>query len=233
MKLTTDQLTVKYGSHIAVDHISLNLGTGFHALLGPNGAGKSSLLRAIAGLTQPSSGSVYIDGRVNDPRSGLVGYLPQDNLEKSRFTVREHLAYMCWLRKVPQYKVSHEVDRLIELAGLADKADSLIKHLSGGMRRRVGISSALVSSPPVILLDEPTAGLDLSQRSACKRILHHSSKYSTVIISTHIVEDVIEDADTLTIMKNGVKEYSGPWEKFGAGRDINKLNTMYLDLLES
>ena len=233
MKLTTDQLTVKYGSHIAVDHISLNVDTGFHALLGPNGAGKSSLLRTIAGLTQPSSGSVYIDGRVSDPRSGLVGYLPQENLEKSRFTVREHLAYMCWLRKVPQHKVRHEVDRLIELAGLSDKADSLIKHLSGGMRRRVGISSALVSSPPVILLDEPTAGLDLSQRSACKRILHHASLSSTVIISTHIVEDVIENADTLTIMKNGVKEYSGPWEKFGAGRDINKLNTMYLDLLES
>ena len=88
MKLTTDQLTVKYGPHIAVDHISLNADTGFHALLGPNGAGKSSLLRAIAGLTQPNSGSVYIDGRVNDPRSGLVGYLPQDNVLPCGSTLR-------------------------------------------------------------------------------------------------------------------------------------------------
>ena len=241
MYLCIDDVTVKYGSTVAVQNANLVLSAGVHALLGPNGAGKSSLLEVIATLRKPSSGSFHFTD--NNPDSAnqndytgmdlrsILGYLPQENLPKSRFTVREHLAYVCWLKQIPDGDVSAEVDRLINLAELSDKADATIASLSGGMRRRVGIASALVGSPRVLILDEASAGLDMAQRDSLRRIVATVARDAIVLTSTHIVEDIIDIADTLTVMSRGTFMFSGGWDEFCHTRQLPELKAQYLELV--
>ena len=176
------KIDATYGHSTALGQLSRTFDAGrVYGLKGPNGAGKSSLLEVIATLRKPSSGSFRFTDNAPDLANRndytgmdlrhILGYLPQENLPKSRFTVREHLAYMCWLKQIPDGNVSAEVDRLINLTELSDKADATIASLSGGMRRRVGIASALVGSPCLLILDEASAGLDMAQRDSLRRIV--------------------------------------------------------------
>lgn len=138
---------------------------------------------------------------------------------------------MCWLKQLPSPSVSAEVDRLIELANLSTKSEAKIASLSGGMRRRVGIASALVGSPRLVLLDEASAGLDMAQRDSLQKILAAVSAEAIVLTSTHIVEDVIDIADTITVMSEGSFVFSGPWQDFCGSRTISELKAHYLRLV--
>jgi len=218
MALAVEGLTVRYRKRVAVDAVSWRLGEGFHALLGPNGAGKSSLLRAIATLQPAAAGDVQLGSLAGTAIREGLGYCPQENLGRSRFTVREHLAYMCWLHRIPDSRVRSEVDRVVELVDLVERADDRISALSGGMRRRVGIGSALVGRPSLVILDEPSAGLDVAQREALSSVLRRVSAEAITIVSTHIVEDVLDPADTLTVMNQARFAYSGAFDEFAGSR---------------
>ncbi|WP_297006508.1 ATP-binding cassette domain-containing protein [uncultured Corynebacterium sp.] len=223
--LDLDQVTVRYGrrggARPAVDAATATFGPGLHALLGPNGAGKSSLIRTIATLQKPSSGSVTFggSGEIASIRRHL-GHLPQENLGKSRFTVREHFAYMAWLRRLPKAQTEAEVDRVIGLVRLGDRADTKIRALSGGMRRRVGIGSALIGQPGLVILDEPSAGLDVVQRGILRDITREVSRDAVVLVSTHIIEDILDTADTadtVTVIDTGRIVWAGERGAFAPG----------------
>ncbi len=228
MALAVEGLTVRYRKRVAVDAVSWRLGEGFHALLGPNGAGKSSLLRAIATLQPAAAGDVQLGSLAGTAIREGLGYCPQENLGRSRFTVREHLAYMCWLHRIPDSRVRSEVDRVVELVDLVERADDRISALSGGMRRRVGIGSALVGRPSLVILDEPSAGLDVAQREALSSVLRRVSAEAITIVSTHIVEDVLDPADTLTVMNQARFAYSGAFDEFAGSRDLEAVRSRYL-----
>ena len=164
-------LRVRAGRHMAVDGLDLTLDTGVHGLLGPNGAGKTTLMRALATVVRPAGGELTMLGTdVTARRSDLqplrrnLGYLPQHFGFYPRFTVREFVEYMAWLKEMPKPVIPGAVQRAVERVGLADRADSKMKTLSGGMVRRAGIAQAIVNDPRVLLLDEPTVGLDPEQR---------------------------------------------------------------------
>lgn len=224
-------LSVRYRSRTAVDDVDWHLSEGFHALLGPNGAGKSSLLRAIATLQAAACGTVKLGRRTGAGIRENLGYCPQENLGRSRFTVREHLAYMCWLHRIPDAGTGRETGRVLELIDLAGRADERISALSGGMRRRVGIGSALVGRPRVVVLDEPSAGLDPAQRQSLTGVLTRVAEGAITIVSTHIVEDVLDHADTLTVMDRGRFVFSGPFERFAGSRDMAAVRARYLQLV--
>ncbi|WP_394274713.1 ATP-binding cassette domain-containing protein [Luteococcus sp.] len=229
--LTLSGVSVRYGRRSAVSEVSWDLGVGFHALLGPNGAGKTSLLRAISTLQPVKAGTVALDGNPVRQVRQRLGFLPQENLGRSRFTVQEHLAYMCWLRQLPSVDVAGEVERVLDLVDLADRCGDRISSLSGGMRRRVGIGSALVGNPSLVVLDEPSAGLDVAQRESLTRVLDRVSEDAIVLVSTHIVEDVLEHADSLTVMDKGRFLFSGPFEQFTSSRDLAAVRDRYMAMV--
>lgn len=232
MTLEIIDLTVKYRERAAVSDISWRLDPGFHALLGPNGAGKSSLMRTIATLQHPTHGQIRLNGSSGNALRGNLGYCPQENLGKSRFSVSEHLAYMCWLRRIPSNDTPREVLRILELIDLADRANERVAALSGGMRRRVGIGSALVGDPDLVILDEPSAGLDVAQRQALSEILARVSAGAITIVSTHIVEDVLDHADTLTVMDRGKFLFAGPFGDFSRHRHLDEVRSRYLQMVQ-
>ncbi|WP_284117652.1 ABC transporter ATP-binding protein [Streptomyces fragilis] len=160
-------LKVRAGrKRMAVDGLDLSLGTGVHGLLGPNGAGKTTLIRALATVLHPAQGTLELLGEsvggMGEHRAlrRRIGYLPQEFGYYKRFTVREFVEYMAWLKEVPKAEIPAAVQRAVERVGLADRADERMKALSGGMVRRVGIAQAIVNDPSILLLDEPTVGLD-------------------------------------------------------------------------
>ncbi|GAB2482663.1 ABC transporter ATP-binding protein [Luteococcus sediminum] len=231
MTLRIDNVTIAYRRRIAVSAVSWRLDAGLHALLGPNGAGKSSLLRAVATLQPVSTGLIEFDGHSGPGIRQHLGYCPQENLGKSSFTVREHLLYMCWLRRIPHGAAASEAERVMELIDLSDRASERISKLSGGMRRRVAIGSALVGDPGLVLLDEPSAGLDMAQRDALSRILQGVARQSVVIVSTHLVEDVIHHADSLAVMDQGEFLFADDFNQFATSRELGPVRDRYLELV--
>lgn len=231
MTLQVDEVTISYRRRVAVDAVNWQLGPGFHALLGPNGAGKSSLLRAIATLQPFRSGKITFDGHAGKSIREHLGYCPQENLGRSSFTVREHLLYMCWLHRIPQGAAKVEAERILDLIALPDRASDRIASLSGGMRRRVAIGSALVGNPGLVILDEPSAGLDMAQRDELTRILQGVSRDSVVVVSTHLVEDVIDHADTLAVMDRGRFLFADAFTQFTSSRELGAVRGRYLSLV--
>lgn len=226
-----ERATIHYGKRTAVEEVSWRRGYGLHGLLGANGAGKTSLMRAVVTLQPLDGGSIMLGGAPVRQVRERVGFLPQDNLRRSRFTVREHLAYMCWLKRLDDQATTSEVDRLLRLVDLETRADDRIRALSGGMRRRVGVASALVASPELIVLDEPTAGLDMAQRDSLNELLHQVSQNAIVVISTHIVEDVLDHADTITVMNQGSFVFDGTFDRFSPTRELSTVRAAYLELV--
>lgn len=229
--LTVSHLTVSYGRTCAVDDVSWSLGPGFHALLGPNGAGKTSLLTALATLVRPTKGTIALDGREGKDIRSFLGYCPQDNLGKSSFTVAQHLEYMCWLRKIPSADTKAEVARILSIIDLEDRAGQRIRALSGGMRRRVAIGSALVGDPALVVLDEPSAGLDIGQREALTKILGAVAGHAITVVSTHLVEDIIDHAQTITVMNSGRFVFDGSCGDFSDTRSLDAVRRTYLRLV--
>jgi ABC-2 type transport system ATP-binding protein len=217
-------LHVRAGRRMAVNGLDLSLGTGVHGVLGPNGAGKTTLIRALATVLQPAQGTLELLGRRPSGRAirtvrREIGYLPQQFGFYPRFTVREFVEYMAWLKEMPKADIPGAVQRAIDRTGLTDRADDRLKTLSGGMVRRAGIAQAIVNDPRILLLDEPTAGLDPAQRMQFRELLR-SLTDTCVIVSTHLVEDGATACTDVVLMTEGRRVFQGtPEELAAAGGD--------------
>jgi ABC-2 type transport system ATP-binding protein len=215
-------LRVRAGRQMAVDGLDLTLDTGVHGLLGPNGAGKTTLMRALATVVKPAGGTLTVLGADVAGRTDLrtlrrgLGYLPQHFGFYPRFTVREFVEYMAWLKEMPKSVIPGAVQRAVERVGLADRADTKMKTLSGGMVRRAGIAQAIVNDPRVLLLDEPTVGLDPEQRMEFRDLLRGIGVDACVLVSTHLVEDVAAACTDVVLLDRGRLVWQGTPEQLSA-----------------
>lgn len=214
MNLSVDRLSKQYKNKIAVDRISFNLTDGVTGLLGANGAGKTTLMRMMSGILNPTSGSVTADGIPvhTEEYRALLGYLPQDFGYYPEFTAREFVQYIAALKGIEKKKAKKKTEELLETVGLSDVANKKIKTFSGGMKQRVGIAQALVNDPKILILDEPTAGLDPKERVRFRNLIAEIGKTSIVLFSTHIVSDIEHIAGNLLMIRDGQLIYEGKWD---------------------
>ncbi|MGH3289452.1 MAG: ABC transporter ATP-binding protein [Streptosporangiaceae bacterium] len=226
MNIELTDLSRNFGRNTAVNGVTLTLGPGVHGLLGPNGAGKTSLLRMLATVLPPSSGRLQLLDR--DPKRPAarreirrrLGYLPQNLGYYPAFTVVEFIEYFALLKEMPSDRIPKAVATAVERVDLGVKAKARLRTLSGGMLRRVGIAQAIVNDPELLLLDEPTAGLDPEQRVAFRALLRDLGERATVVVSTHLVEDVGAACSQVALMDAGQIVFRGtPDELTVRGQD--------------
>jgi ABC-2 type transport system ATP-binding protein len=211
------QLTKTYGGNVqALRGVDLQIGTGMFGLLGPNGAGKTSLMRILAGLIRPSGGRVQVFGHDMSSRQAkhlvkaTLGYLPQELGLYPDLSGRELLDYVAILKGIANRGVrQQQVNELLETVGLSDTADRRIKTYSGGMKRRLGIAQSLLGTPRLIIVDEPTVGLDPEERVKLRNLLADTAARCTVILSTHIVEDISQSCNDLAVINKGKVLFRG------------------------
>lgn len=201
-------LTKRYRDRMAVEDLSFEVAEGeILGFLGPNGAGKSTTMKMLTGFLPPSSGSVKVAGfDVFDSPLEVkrrIGYLPETPPLYPEMTVRSYLRFVADLKSVPRAAVKSEVDRVAELTGVAEVSGRVIGNLSKGYRQRVGIAQALLGSPPVLILDEPTEGLDPSQRADVRSLIKGLAGKHTVILSTHVLPEVTMTCQKVLIIRQG------------------------------
>ena len=194
----------------ALDRVDLQVDAGMFGLLGPNGAGKTTLMRILAGIVNPSRGSVSVEGNDVSTEPGkyaiktMLGYLPQELGLYPELTARQFVDYMAILKGMSDPADRRaQVNRVIEMVGLKEAADRKLKGFSGGMKRRVGIAQALVNDPRIVIVDEPTAGLDPEERIRFRNLLVDLAAERVVILSTHIVEDIGQTCRDLAVLASG------------------------------
>ncbi|MDO4281218.1 MAG: ABC transporter ATP-binding protein [Peptococcaceae bacterium] len=207
MELCLNKVSKRFGAFAAVDAVSLTMTGGVYGLLGVNGAGKTTLMRMLCTLLVPSAGSITYDGqdifKMDRDYRALLGYLPQDFGYYPDFTVRDYLGYIAAIKGVRPVVARERVAQLIAQVGLEKAAGKKMKRLSGGMKRRVGIAQAMLNDPRVLILDEPTAGLDPNERIRFRNLISALATERLVLLSTHIVSDVEYIADEILLMKDG------------------------------
>ena len=229
MELVIDRLSKQYKNKIAVDRVSLTMHPGVIGLLGENGAGKTTLMRMLCGVLRPTSGVVTFDGAdvsTEEYRKNL-GYLPQDFGYYPEFSGMEFLMYLSVLKGMDKRAARRRSQELIELVGLKEKAKKKIKTYSGGMKQRLGIAQALLNRPKLLILDEPTAGLDPKERVRFRELIAALGKQNIVLLSTHIVSDVEKIADRILLMRCGKIIFDGPCLDIG-----EQLEDLYLEKFE-
>lgn len=228
MELCIDRLTKQYENKIAVDRVSLQLTNGVYGLLGANGAGKTTFMRMLCGILKPTSGTVTFDGMdvSSEEYRAELGYLPQDFGYYPDFNGMDFLLYMASLKGLTKTEAKRKSKKLLELVSLSDVAKKKIATYSGGMKQRLGIAQALLNDPKIIILDEPTAGLDPKERVRFRNLIKDLGKDSIVLLSTHIVSDVEHIADTVLMMKAGQIVFNG------SADEIDDLEKFYLDEFE-
>lgn len=213
MELTADRLTKQYKNKIAVDRMSFTLTAGVTGLLGSNGAGKTTLMRLLCGILVPTGGTVTWDGMEvgTEEYRDILGYLPQEFGYYPEFTGRDFLLYMSAVKGIPKSEALRRTEELIGLVGLTPVARKKVRTYSGGMKQRLGIAQALLNDPQVLIMDEPTAGLDPQERVRFRDLIAGLGKDRIVLLSTHIVSDLEHIADKLMIMKEGRLLWQGEW----------------------
>lgn len=207
LELKLEKVSKVYGSKRAVDGIDCSLSYGVYGLLGANGAGKTTLLRMICGILEATEGRITCEGmeirKMGARYRRLLGYLPQNFGYYPEFTARKFLLYLAALKAIPREEAREKVEELLQLVDLEQVKDKKIKTFSGGMVRRLGIAQALLGDSEILILDEPTAGLDPKERIRFRNIISALSKERIIILSTHIVSDVEYIADKILLMKDG------------------------------
>ena len=207
MELSLDRLTKHYGSKIAVDCVSASLKPGVYGLLGANGSGKTTLMRMMCAILEVTSGEVLFDGEnVTDMGAdyrNILGYLPQDFGYYPNYSAAEFLQYISALKGIPKDIAGQRIKELLEVVDLSHVASKKIRTFSGGMKQRVGIAQALLNHPQILILDEPTAGLDPKERVRFRNLISDYAEDKIVVLSTHIVSDIEAIADEVMLMKKG------------------------------
>ena len=228
MELCIDRLTKQYENKIAVDRVSLQLTNGVYGLLGANGAGKTTFMRMLCGILKPTSGTVTFDGMdvSSEEYRAELGYLPQDFGYYPDFNGMDFLLYIASLKGLTKTEAKRKSKKLLELVSLSDVAKKKIATYSGGMKQRLGIAQALLNDPKIIILDEPTAGLDPKERVRFRNLIKELGTESIVLLSTHIVSDIEHIADTVLMMKAGQIVFNG------SADEIDDLEKFYLDEFE-
>ena len=214
MEFAVDRLTKQYKNKIAVDRVSFSFQEGIYGLLGANGAGKTTFMRMLCGILEPTGGEVAFDGIdvAEEEYRAVLGYLPQDFGYYPGFTGFDFLLYMAALKGLGRGQAKKRAKELLQFVSLEDMAKKKIKTYSGGMKQRLGIAQALLNEPKILILDEPTAGLDPKERVRFRRLLEGLGKDTVVILSTHIVSDVDKIADVILLMKDGQLIFHGKRE---------------------
>ena len=207
MELTVSNLTRKFSDFTAVDQVSYSFGTGVYGLLGVNGAGKTTLIRILCTLLAPTGGTVAWNGRDIFSMGGeyrkILGYLPQDFGFYPDFTILDYLLYIASIKGLRPSAAKRRTKELLEQVGLSKHKNKKMKKLSGGMKRRAGIAQAMLNDPRILILDEPTAGLDPNERIRFRNLISELSQDRVVLLSTHIVSDVEYIANEILLMKEG------------------------------
>lgn len=214
MELFIDRVSKQYRNRIAVDCVTAKLHQGVYGLLGANGAGKTTLMRMLCGILNPTSGTISFDDIDvgEEAYRAILGYLPQDFGYYPEFTAMDFLLYLSALKGIPKTKAKQRAKELLELVSLQDVSHRKIKTFSGGMKQRLGIAQALLNEPKLLILDEPTAGLDPKERVRFRNLIEDLGKNSIVLLSTHIVSDIEHIADEVLMMKDGQLIFQGKWD---------------------
>lgn len=207
MKLSIQNVTKTFGEKRAVNDVSLELTSGIYGLLGPNGAGKTTLLKLIVDILTPSSGRITLDGvditELGASYRDKLGYMPQEIGVYKNFSAKKFLKYIAALKGLSGKEAESKVAELLELVGLKDVANKRLGGFSGGMLRRIGIAQTLLNDPQILILDEPTAGLDPQERIRFRNILSELSGNRIVLLSTHIVSDMEFIAGQIILLRDG------------------------------
>ena len=205
MELKVTQLTKQYGLKTAVDHLDITLSNGVYGLLGANGAGKTTLMRLLCNIQTPTFGKITLDGKdisvLGERYRNLLGYLPQHFRYYPEFTAWDFLMYVATLKGLSEKQAKNKTSELLEAVDLSKEGHHKIKTFSGGMKQRLGIAQAMLNNPRILILDEPTAGLDPKERVRFRNLISAFSKDRIVILSTHIVSDVEFIAEEIIMMK--------------------------------
>lgn len=244
LRLELEHLTKRYKNKTAVRDVNLSMTHGVYGLLGENGAGKTTLLRMLCGILTPTEGCILCNGKETSAMGGeyrrLLGYLPQDFGYYPGMTAERYLRYLAELKAVPPELADEKVTELLALVELEAERKNRIRTFSGGMLRRLGIAQAMLNDPQILILDEPTAGLDPKERIRFRNLISEFSKNRIVLLSTHIVSDVEFIADELVLMKRGEVIRTGSVEEIIAGaagalrgnEGVSRLEAAYLYYFE-
>ncbi|MBT1172875.1 ABC transporter ATP-binding protein [Bifidobacterium sp. MA2] len=205
--LTVEHVTKTLSGRTILRDVNLTFDRGVYGLLAPNGAGKTTLIRLLATLLFPDSGTIRLDGEditaMGERYRARLGYLPQDFGYYPGYTPRRFLRYLAALQGLTRTRADERIDTLLDMVGLADVADRRLRTFSGGMIQRVGIAQALINDPDLLVLDEPTVGLDPRERVRFRNIIHELASTCIVILSTHIVSDLETIADRIVMLRDG------------------------------
>lgn len=204
--LSVNGVTKKFGDFTVLDNVTLNFENGVYGLLAPNGAGKTTLIKMMMTLLFPTQGSILWNGvdirTLDADYRDILGYLPQNFGYYKSYTPRQYLNYLAALKAVPKEQTKERIETLLTMVGLSDVAGKKMRKFSGGMLQRVGIAQAMLNDPKLLVLDEPTAGLDPKERVRFRNIIHSLANDRIVILSTHIVSDIETIANKIIMLRN-------------------------------
>lgn len=225
MELSCNNITKKFGDEAAVNQLNLTMHNGVYGLLGVNGAGKTTMMRMLCTLIKPTDGTITYNGKnifeMGSTYRTLLGYLPQDFGFYPEFTVWDYLMYVAALKGIRPATAKKRVEMLLERVGMSKSKKKKMKKLSGGMKRRIGIAQAMLNDPQILILDEPTAGLDPNERIRFRNLISELSEKRMVLLSTHIVSDVEYIANEICLMKEGTIIQKGTAEKLTASLPVH------------
>lgn len=243
MEIRIEELTKEFKGVTAVSHVTYTMENGVYGLLGLNGAGKTTLMRMLCTLLRPTEGRILCDGEdiftMGADYRKLLGYLPQEFGFYPDFTVKDYLLYIASIKGVHKAVARKRVDELLLKVGLSKVRDRKMKKLSGGMKRRAGIAQAMINQPEILVLDEPTAGLDPNERIRFRNLISELANERLVLLSTHIVSDIESVANEILLMKEGELLHAGTlqeiiekipdrvWSLTVSGQDAAAYSKMY------